>query len=153
MARSAHDYALTLLSARAYTRRDLRRKLAQKEFDPADIDAVMERLEASGLLNDERYAAEYARQKLVSGGMSVRRVELDLARKGIARDVARAAAASVVEEEHLDAKASVERAARKKLLSLGDLDHQVKRRRLFAYLARRGFELDDIKQAVDRVFR
>jgi SOS response regulatory protein OraA/RecX len=47
----------------------------------------------------------------------------------------------------------VESQARKKLASMGGLDDDTKRRRLFAFLARRGFELDDIKRAVDLSFR
>ncbi|MDO8502364.1 MAG: regulatory protein RecX [Gemmatimonadaceae bacterium] len=151
MAGSAYDYALNLLSARAYTTRNLRRKLVQKQFDATAVEAAMERLISSGLLDDSRYAAEYARQKLVHGGASVRRVEQDLARKGVARDLAKRAAASVMDEEAIDTSVAVLRAAQKKLASLGDLEPVVKRRRVFAFLARRGFELNEINAAIDRI--
>jgi len=151
MTQKAYEYALNLLAARAYTTRNLRRKLVGKEFEVEEVEAAMERLASSGLLDDEKYASEFARQRLVIGGSSVRRVEQDLARKGISRDVAKAAAAAVVDEEEVDTEGSLERAARKKLASLGALDLQVKRRRLFAFLARRGFELDDINRVIDRL--
>ena len=38
--------------------------------------------------------------------------------------------------------------ARRKLASMGDLDPVVLRRRLFAFLARRGYELDEIRDAL-----
>ena len=151
MAGSAYDYALNLLSARAYTTRNLRRKLVQKEFAPAVIESAMERLVSSGLLDDRRYASEFARQRLVVSSVSVRRVEQELARKGIARDVAKDATAAVVDEEEVDTVGSMERVARKKLALLGDLDPAVKRRRLFGFLARRGFELDDIRRVIDQL--
>jgi regulatory protein len=148
-----YEYSLNLLSARAYTERALRRKLAQKEFDQADIDAALERLTSARLIDDEKFAEEFARQKLVNGGSSVRRVVQDLRRKGVSVELARAAVARVSENEPVDIAASVESQARKKLASMGGLDDDTKRRRLFAFLARRGFELDDIKRAVDLSFR
>ena len=151
MSKRPYDYALNLLAARAYTVRGMRRKLTQKGFEPAQTEAAVERLISSGLLDDARYAAEFARQRLVVGGASLRRVEQQLAGKGIPRDVAKAAAAHVVEEEEVDTVASMEQMARKKVSSMGDLEPHVKRRRLFGFLARKGYELDDIKQVVARI--
>ena len=149
MANNAYEYALNLLSARAYTSRNLRRKLVQKEFDPDEINSTMARLVASKLIDDSKFAAEYARQKLVVGGSSSRRVEQELQKKGIDRDLAKEAVGSVVEEESVDTSASAERAARKKFKSLSGLEPEVQRRRLFGFLARRGFDLDEVKRAVD----
>lgn len=148
MSRTAYDYALDLLAARAYTTRNLRRKLVQKAFDPAVVEPAIERLVAAGLLDDERYAAAYARQKLVIAGASVRRVEQELVRKGISREVAKVKVSSVAEEEAVDASSSIRRVASKKLASLGDIDPLVKRRRVFGLLARRGYEIDDINRVL-----
>ena len=148
MARKAYDYALYLLAARGYTTRNLRRKLTQKEYELSEIEAVMSRLIDAGLLDDARYAREYARQKLMSGAVSVRRVQRELAVKGISQEIARAATDDVMADEPVDIQKSIETAARKKLASMGDLPADVKRRRVFAFLARRGFELDDIRRAV-----
>ncbi|MFL5558330.1 MAG: hypothetical protein ACJ794_06860 [Gemmatimonadaceae bacterium] len=41
--------------------------------------------------------------------------------------------------------------ATKKLAQLGDLEPLVLRRRLFAFLARRGYDLDEIKSVVSRL--
>ncbi len=151
MPSKAYEYALNLLSARAYSSRNLRRKLVQKEFDPEEVEATMERLTASSLLDDAKFAAEYARQKLVVGGISARRVEQELQKKGIDRRKAKEAVASAVDDESVDSGASAEKAARKKFKSLSGLEPDIKRRRLFAFLARRGFDLDDVKRAVSTV--
>jgi regulatory protein len=146
-----YEYALNLLSARAYTARNLRRKLVQKEFDPAEIETAMERLVASRLIDDARFASEYARQKLTLGGTSARRVEQQLQQRGIARDIAKEAVGSVVEDEEIDSASSAENVARKKFKSLSGLDVDTQRRRLFGFLARRGFDVDDVKRAVAAV--
>ena len=83
MARTAYEYALDLLSARAYTSASLRRKLKQKEFPADEVEAAVTRLVEGGLLDDRKFAVEFARQKIAVGGASVRRVRQQLAQKGI----------------------------------------------------------------------
>ena len=148
---SAYNYALNLLSARPYSTRALRRKLIQKEYLAADADDAIRRLADNGLLDDAKYAEQYARSKIVSTGASKRRLQQDLYRKGIKGDVATNAIASVIEQEEIDPAAVVERVAKKKLAQLGDLEPLVLRRRLFAFLARRGYDVDEIKAVVKRV--
>ena len=145
---SPHEYALRLLTARSYTVRDLRRKLVQREYSPDDVQATIERLERSGLLDDASYAERFARGKLVNEHASRRRVAQLLARKGIAQDVVADAIARVVETEDVDAAAAIEKVARKKMQTLTGLDSRVARQRLFAFLARRGYDLEDIKRTV-----
>jgi regulatory protein len=148
VAQTPYNRALDLLSARPYTVRQLRRKLIQKEVPAAEADAVVQRLIGAGLLDDARYALAYARSKLVGQGSSVRRIGQDLARKGVSSEVARDAIAAVIVDEEVDTRAVIQRVARKKLASMGDLEPIVLRRRLFAFLARRGYELDEIREAV-----
>ncbi len=131
--------------------RQLRRKLIQKEVPAEEAEAVIARLLGAGLLDDERYALAYARSKLVNQGASARRISQDLARKGVNAELSRQAIAQVVDEEEVDTKAVIERVARKKIASMGDLEPVVVRRRLFAFLARKGYELDEIRDVVGRV--
>jgi regulatory protein len=88
---------------------------------------------------------------LVNQGASARRISQDLARKGVNAELSRQAIAQVVDEEEVDTKAVIERVARKKIASMGDLEPVVVRRRLFAFLARKGYELDEIRDVVGRV--
>ena len=145
---SAYDYALNLLTARPYATRALHKKLIQKEYRAADADDAIRRLVDNGLLGDEKFAEQYARSKILSTGASKRRLTQDLYRKGIKGDVAATAIANVIEDEEIDTAAVVERVARKKLAQLGDLEALVVRRRLFAFLARRGYDVDEIKRVV-----
>ena len=145
---TAYNYALNLLAARPYASRALHRKLIQKKYSAADADDVIRRLVDNGLLNDERFAEQYARSKMLSTGASKRRLTQDLYRKGIKGDVATTAIANVIEQDEIDPAAVIERVARKKLAQLGNLEPVVLRRRLFAFLARRGYDVDEIKRVV-----
>ena len=149
MARTAYQYALSLLSLRGYTVRNLRRKLVQKGFGADDTTSVMERLIEARLLDDGQYAREYARQKLESGGSSVRRVEQELLKKGVSAEEIRSAVTSVIADGDVDISRSIDLAAKKKLASMGELDVEVKRRRLFGFLARGGFEISSIRRVVE----
>ena len=145
---TAYNYALNLLSARPYSTQALHRKLIQKQYSAADADDAIRRLVDNGLLDDEKFAEQYARSKILSTGASKRRLTQDLYRKGIKGDVASTAIANVIEDEEIDTAAVIERVARKKLAQLGDLEPLVVRRRLFAFLARRGYDVDEIKRVV-----
>ena len=145
---SAYNYALNLLSARPYATRALHRKLIQKEYSAADAEDAIRRLVAAGLLDDAKYAEQYARSKMLATGASRRRLTQDLYRKGIKSDIAATAIDNVVADEEIDTAGMIERVARKKLAQLGDLEPLVLRRRLFAFLARRGYDVDEIKRVV-----
>ena len=150
---TAYNYALSLLGARPYSTRTLQRKLVQKEYSADEVSEAVDRLLENGLLNDARYAEQYARSKILSTGASKRRLQQDLYRKGIKADIATEAIASVMDQEEVDPAAVIERVAKKKLAQLGDLEPLVLRRRLFAFLARRGYDLDEIKAVVTRLAR
>jgi regulatory protein len=153
MAASSYDVALNLLTARQYTARNLRRKLVQKGFAADDADAAIERLIGNGLLDDGRYAAAFARGKLLGQGASKRRIRQQLYQRGIQGDVADAAIEAVIEDESIDLEAVVEEDARKKLASLGGLEPLIVRRRLYAHLARRGYDIDEINRVMKRVLK
>ena len=139
------------MSARPYATRALHRKLIQKEYTAADAEDAIRRLVSAGLLDDEKYAEQYARSKILGSGASKRRLTQELYRKGIRGDVATSAIANVIADEEIDTAAVIDRVARKKLAQLGDLEPLVLRRRLFAFLARRGYDLDDIKSVISRL--
>jgi regulatory protein len=58
---------------------------------------------------------------------------------------------TVFEEEAVDQRAIVEEAARKKLRTLAGLEAAVQRRRLYGFLARRGYEIDDIRSVLSSI--
>lgn len=147
----AYDRALNLLAFRARSSRELARALERKGEEKAHVDWAIERLADQGLLDDAAFARSFARARVVDAKHSRRRVQQDLARKGVSRSLSDEAIDTVIEEEGIDQLAIVEEAARKKLRSLSGLDPAVQRRRLYGFLARRGYELDDIRRALDAI--
>jgi regulatory protein len=144
---AAYDRALNLLAFRARSTRELQRRLMQKGVTPERADRVIAKLREAGLIDDADFARQLARSKM-SGGASRRRVHQELFRRGVAREVADEAVERVVEEDGLSDAESIERVARKKWSTLAGLDDPTRRRRLFAFLARRGFDSDAISRVV-----
>ena len=146
-----YDRALNMLAIRGRSSAELARSLVRKGEPKELVDRAIARLTEQGLLDDAAFAQSFTRAKVLGAQQSRRRVQQDLARKGVARDVTDAAIATVFEEEEIDQRAVVEQAARKKLRSLARLEPAVRRRRLYAFLARRGYDGDDIRRAMDAV--
>ncbi|HWJ20874.1 MAG TPA: regulatory protein RecX [Gemmatimonadaceae bacterium] len=147
----AYDRALNMLAFQARSARDLRRRLVQKGEDPAHVDTAIERLVANGLLDDASFARQFARSRVAGQGASKRRLQQDLFKRGVGREVADEAIAEVLTDEGVDEGEVVERVARKKARSLAKLDAPTRRRRLYAFLARRGYEADAIRRAMAAV--
>jgi regulatory protein len=144
-----YDRALNMLAARGRASADLRRVLIRKG-EPADrVSVAIERLERAGFVDDASFARQFTRSKAVSGGLSRRRVQQELSKRGVARDVSDEAIETVFVEEGVDEEASIERVARKKLRSLANVDAATRKRRLYSFLARRGYDSD----AIGRVLR
>jgi regulatory protein len=147
---ATYDRALNLLAFRARSSRELSRRLKEKGASAECIDAVITKLRDAGLVDDADFARQLARSK-VSGGASKRRVQQELFKRGVERDVADEAVSEVLADENVDMIAVAERVARKRLPSLASADPQSRRRRLYAFLARRGHDSETIRTVMDRV--
>lgn len=148
---SAHAYALKLLAMRAYTTRDLGRKLHRRGYSEEEISEMVASFITTGLLDDERFAQQYARSRIVNDSAAPRRVVQLLSRYGIPRSLAEQAVARTIADEQLNPADSAELLARRKAVTLTGLEPAVARRRLYGYLARRGFDLNHIRSAVAMV--
>jgi len=147
----AYDRALNMLAFRARSSSELARSLQRKGEEKPHVDWAFARLQEQGLLDDAAFARAFARGRIVDGKQSRRRVQQDLARKGVSRPESDEAIDTVFDEEAVDQRAIVEEAARKKLRSLSGLEPAVQRRRLYGFLARRGYEMDDIRSVLSAI--
>ena len=145
---AAHRAALRALARRAHARLDLRRRLLQKQHPPAAVDGALERLSAAGLLDDARFAVDYAAAK-ARRGRGPSRLVRDLQTQGVDRRVAEDAVRASLAAEGVDPAGKVRELAEKRARQLASLPPQVRKRRLLAFLMRRGFQGPDIRGVVD----
>jgi regulatory protein len=154
------ESALGLLAHRARTRKELADKLRRKGFGRDRIDACLGRLEERGLLNDAAVAAALVRDRLRHRPRGEAQLVSELRSKGIEQAVAAETIARVFADEEVDDAALARDAVsawlarqgagvREALGSPRSPDRDKARRRLYGYLARRGFRGDALGAAMD----
>ena len=143
------DRALAMLAARPRAARDLERMLVRKGEPAEHVAAAIQRLIALGILDDAQFARQFIRARIAGAGLSRRRLKSELWRRGVDRDVIDAALNEVIAEDEVDEDAQIAKVAAKKLRTLRSADPAVARRRLYAFLARRGYEGTAIRRVID----
>jgi regulatory protein len=131
----AEKNLLKRLRARSLSVKEARAVVAERDLDDDVIDAVLTGFLDRGYLNDAALAEQLIHAGVDRKGQGRQVIAQTLAKRGIPRDVADAALATLPDDD-------MERAleyARGKARSLRDLDHEVAVRRLTGQLARRGY--------------
>ena len=142
----ALDSALRYLGPAARSRTEMERHLRTKGYPPEEAEAALVRLAELGLLDDLQLAVDAAEQAARVRGDSPAKVREAL----LARGVDRAAVESALEQAWPEGQQS---AALAQALDVGTRrlrvlhgDASSVRRRLAAYLGRRGYDYDVVNQ-------
>lgn len=141
---TAYHKALDYLSYRPRSRAEVATYLKERGLSEEQIDAVAERLERAGLLDDVVFARFWVenRERFRPKGLRALRYELRL--KGISNEIIDQALTSV------DVSESAYRSAGKKARQVQHLDQREFHRKIVEYLARRGFDYDVAREAAER---
>jgi len=146
---AAFRTVLRCLELRSYARSDLGRRLLRKGHPREAVEAALERATVLGLLDDAAYARSYVRTRAARGRGPSRLIR-DLLAMGVQRSlIDRALDAEWPEGSDRSSMPIV--LATKRAAQLGALPRQTKRRRVLAYLARRGFSGREVTEMVERV--
>lgn len=138
--RRAYNCAVSLLSRRDHSKKELFTKLKEKGYSKG-AQAAIERLEAGGYVDDERFCRLYAAELVRLKGYGKRRVEQELYRKGIDRDTVY----NVLEEISFDNDALIDIIKRRYLDKMTD---EKGRQRAFNALMRLGYSYGEIRDAL-----
>lgn len=144
----AYEAALNSLDLCARTREELRRSLLARGFVSGAVEATLDRLADSGLVDDRRYA-ERAVEVSAARPVGVYAVRRKLRAKGVAEEDAEAALGALDDEQQAQAAQAV---ARSLLRRYAQLPAREGRAKLSQALARRGFSWEAVRAAVDAVW-
>jgi regulatory protein len=142
--------AVRALATRGRARGDLRRRLIQKQHPPRAVDEALARLDVQGLLDDRRFAVEYAARRATSGRGPARLVA-DLLSQGVGRAVAETAVGEALAQEGIDPDHALHAVATRRASQMASLAPAIRKRRLLAYLARRGYPTAQVKDLVEEL--
>lgn len=145
---SAYDEALYFLTPKARTVRETENHLDGCNFSEVEIMQSVERLTGNGLLNDEKYAADFVESRLAAKPVSRQKLREQLEGHFISSEIIDAALAAVTDETELgNAKAVAEKFFRQ----FSGLELSERLRRVGLRLASRGFTFDDIKRVLSEL--
>jgi regulatory protein len=148
-AEAAFRTLLRALERRSFARVDLARRLVRKGHPRPAVEAAVERATGLGLLDDAAFAQSYV-QTRAARGRGPARLTRDLLAMGVERGLIDRALAAEWPEGSDRSRVPLALAA-KRAAQLGDLPRPAKRRRVLAYLARRGFAGREITDLVTRI--
>lgn len=140
--RQMRERALELLSRKPQSRRELTRKLNEWGAGPEEADAVCDRMEELGYLNEAAYAARIV-EVYSARGFGEKKLRDELYRRGIPREEWDEALARVE-----DSTQAIDDFLQKKLT--GWTGDRKQLQKVTAALARRGFSWSDIRDALAR---
>lgn len=132
----ARSICLKLLTMSPKTRAQLADALAAKGIPEDAAEAVLDRYVEVGLIDDAAFAQAWVSTRQAGRGLATRALAQELHRKGIDKDIAGAALATLdPEAEEASARVLVQR----RLRSMRSLERPVATRRLLGMLARKGY--------------
>ncbi len=115
----------------------LYKKIYEKKLDKEYIRKIIEKLEKKKYLNDEAFAKWYVENRFVKKGISKKRLSLELAKKGISREIVE----RVLKDSGRDEKEEILKIIAKKRARYDD-------DKLIQYLGRQGFSYELAKDLV-----
>ena len=146
-ARRAREKALYLLEHRSHSKRELTEKVARTAASREAAQAAADKLEEMGLLDDRAYARGLARELFGRKRYGARRVEQELRRKGIGREII----GEVLEEDGDDAGAREARAQVLERRYPAGREDEKTRRRAVAALQRMGYPYDQVRSLLEEL--
>lgn len=136
----AYDRALNLISHRPRSEFELRDYLKRKDYDEEAIVQTLNRLSERGYIDDLDFAQRWVATRRLLKSTSKRRLFQELRQKRISDDII----SQVLEGDETDEKQVLRELVEKKRRQSKYQDNQ----KLMQYLARQGFNYDDIRSAL-----
>ncbi|MBA3319065.1 MAG: RecX family transcriptional regulator [Gemmatimonadales bacterium] len=146
---AAYRTALRSIERRSFARADLGRRLLRKGHARQPVEAALGRAAEQGLLDDAAFAANYVETRSARGRGPLR-LARDLMAMGVERSVVDRAVAAHARASEGGSEMPVALAT-KRAAQLRDLPRPVRRRRVLAYLARRGFSGREVSEMVGKL--
>lgn len=145
---AAYLKATRLLDYRPRTEKEIRQRLIQKGFSTLEIDQVVLRLKRANLVQDQQFAKMWIENRNDYHPRSQRLMRYELRNKGVSEQMIESALADSADDNELATRAASQYARK-----LNFKDRELFRKKLSAYLARRGFSYGTIAPIIGDLIR
>lgn len=147
-ARAAERISLGALTRHDVSEAELRQKLAARGLEQQDVDAEIERLQRTGLLDDAALAERLVRTLREHKGLADAAIRHALRARRLEPAVVEAALAVEAEDDEATQERLID-LARDRARRLAALPPEVAERRLAGYLQRKGYSGSAVRAAVE----
>ena len=147
--KNARRRAIRYLVYRDRSRNEIIRYLKKKKFSENAVDETLIFLENNEYINDERFAMQFGRSRIVNKKIGRLRLGLELGDKGLERQIIEETLSSLYEE--YDEKKIALSCAKKKLATYEPSNSERDRRRIANFLGRKGFPSGIIYEVVTQL--
>ena len=144
----AKDAAIKALAGRDLTRAELIEHLLKKRHAPAVAEAAIQELDELGIVDDRRVAVQYVERRLEEDAPTSAMLEAELLERGVEAGLAASVLRQTVAARD-EGKEALDLARDRVRRSKPDLKPEIIRRRVYAFLARRGYDEDTCRHAVE----
>ena len=132
------EWVLMRPHSKKETRDYLYKKVYDRKLDKSYIDRIIEKLETKGYVNDRKFAEYYVENRFVKKGISMRRLTMELAKKGVSSEII----SEVINGSERNEKEEILKVIAKKRTKY-DTDEK-----LIQYLCRQGFQYGLVQELV-----
>jgi regulatory protein len=146
-----YDVAVRALMRRAHSVHEMKQKLERRSDNKLLVQVVMARLKENGMIDDARYAKQFARQRTESRKQGKYRVARDLRARGIPDRHISSALEEVAQTS--DEAAMVRQRIERKLRSYRGEIGEKKMASLYGSLLRAGFSADVVRRELKALTR
>ena len=148
MLQKARGYAFLLLKFRPRSENEIRQRLKKKKFNSEIIESTVSFLKDKGFIDDNYFAKTWIESR-IKKPLGIRRLKAELSIKGINKEI--------IDTQINEIKKSyaeediVGGIARDRLNKLKGIDPQKAKKRVYAYLLRRGFSPEVVIDVINQV--
>lgn len=132
----ARAYAFLLLKFRPRSEHELALRLTRKKFAPSIIAETLRFLKEKNFADDEVFARAWVNSRLLKN-FGARRIEQELRLKGVPEPIINTQIKTVLADR--PEEAVIEKLAKTRLSRIREEDPRKAKRKVYAYLVRRGF--------------
>jgi regulatory protein len=143
----AYQKALRFLGYRPRSEVEIQRKLSEQGYMEDVVTTVIQRLKENGFLGDEQFAHDWVENRTTFRPRSKRMLALELRQKGVGEEAIQRAMAETGDEDNLAYQSAIKYVHR-----LAGADWETFRKRLGAFLLRRGFSYGTIAPILRQVW-
>lgn len=142
------NFAFRFLGIRNHSSFELKLKLQKKKFPPDLVNEAINELIESNIIDDRQFARQYVEEKTIKGKSGPNKINSELIRKGISRDILQELFANYDENMSLQI---AEKLAVKKQKSIKEKDRKKSKQKIFLFLHSKGFDTDTITRVINKL--